>query len=561
MNETRMTYFRLCRGWFIWVPHAILIGWFAAMNFFSPSVLSQERTDRRDASEMSKTSLPIYSGIALDGPIDPDQYVVGAGDVLSVGIWGSVPANLPIQVSMEGTAIIPTVGEVHVAGLTLTKAKSLIVAEVRNKYVVGEITATLVAPRTFFVTVTGYVATPGLHKVYGGSRVATVLQMAQFGTDTMTLRKAAYYESRFSRRHIEIHRGNLVIPVDLVKYAATGDVRHNPLLSDGDRVFVPRIDRGAFVSIWGAVTLEGSYEFVDGDSLSHLLRFAGGPLETADLEHLQISRLAEDGSLKETITANAGKLLLGKAPDVKLETGDRIFLPTRTVLRRDYKIFVDGEVKYKGMIPIAREGTKLSEILKQVGLKEYSSLDQGYVVRNVRYENVEDLFPYLLRKNFALSQDDSVYFGLEAGLLSLSKFVSINLKDVFEGKADLDLYDQDYIFIPSKTQEAVYVFGQVANPGFILHQPGRDYRYYVTQAGGFGQRAREGDVMVIKHKTYSWVDAGKTSIEPGDFVFVTKKVIRPGMYYWALTKDIILTIGAVASTVATIILIAQSAGK
>lgn len=502
-------------------------------------------------------SLPTFAVLPLDGPVDPDQYLVGPGDVIAVGIWGSLPASLPVQISMEGTAIIPTVGEVRVSGRTLTRAKDLIVAEVRKKYVMGEITATLVAPRSFMVNISGFVANPGAHQVYGGSRVGTLVKMSQSGSDSLRRSRTAYYETRFSRRHIQLRRGSAVIPVDLVKFAATGDARCNPFLSDGDRVFVPKMDEASYVSIWGAVTLDGSYEFVEGDSLFHILRFAGGPLESADLEHLEVSRLNDDGSLKETISVDARNWPTNPGKDVRLQKGDRVFLPTQRSLKRDYKIYVDGEVKYKGAYPIARNGTKLSDVLKKVGLREYSAMDEGYVVRNVRYENVEDLFPYLLRKNFALSQDDSVYFGLEAGLLSISKFVSVNLEDVYTGKTDLELYDQDYVFIPAKTYASVYVFGQVPNPGFVLHEPGRDFKYYVGKAGGFGQLARENDVMVIKHKSYNWIDAKKATIEPGDFVFVTKKVIRPGFYYWSLTKDVILTIGAVASTVATIILITK----
>ncbi len=87
------------------------------------------------------------------------------------------------------------------------------------------------------------------------------------------------------------------------------------------------------------------------------------------------------------------------------------------------------------------------------------------------------------------------------------------------------------------------------------YEDGKSYKDYILKAGGFSQLARKGDVKVIKHKTYIWYDADDVKIEPGDFIFVPKKIVREPIYYWNLAKDIILTVGAVASTVATIILI------
>lgn len=499
-----------------------------------------------------------FPSFTLDGPIDPMKYIVGPGDILSIGIWGAVPTSFPVQVNMEGTVIIPSVGEVDLIGLTLEEAKKLMIQELRKKYVAGEITATLVSPRTFLAYINGQVTSQGSYALKGGSRVSSLIRMSNLSSaDSLERGISKRILSRMSQRHIQLTRNGKKTRVDLIRYNATGEDRFNPLLADGDRVDVPKKDDSYFVSIWGAVTSDGIYEYVDGDSLSMFIRFAGGALPSADSSNIEITRLDENGRLAERIRANLGAIEARLAPDVELQRNDRIFVPTQVTLKRDYKIFIDGEVKYRGAFPIARNGSMLSEVLKRVELGEYASSSEGFVIRNVRYESVAELFPYLLMKNFAFSSEDSLYFRLESGLLASSKFVSVDLDKVLAGVTDLEVHDGDFVFIPAKQPPAVYVFGQVNSPGFVPFSKGKDFRYYVEGASGFSQRARKGDAKLIKHKSYAWLDAEDAEIEPGDFIFVTKEIIRPTTFYWAIIKDVILTVGAAASTVATIILISQ----
>jgi polysaccharide biosynthesis/export protein len=534
--------------------------------FYQHSILAQ--TDLFQSGASSSLKFDEGSGksiglafspqlFAIDGPIDPEQYFVGPGDLLNIGIWTSTPMLFPVQINMEGSVIIPTIGEVNVSGSTLTQAKKLIIQKVKTKFVSSEVTATLAAPRTFLISVTGAVLNQGTYPIRAGSRAGIAVKTAT-QSDSIHADKIEQILDRISIRKIQLLRKNETIRVDLVRFMATGLSRYNPLLADGDRLLIPRKDEVLFLSIYGAVTNEGKLEYVEGDSLSHIIQYAGGVLESADLENIQISRLDENGKLKETITINYKELLSGKSMDVRLEKNDRIFVPYNHSLKKDYKIYIDGEIKYKGTYPITKNETKLGDILRKIRLKDQSDLGNGFIIRNVKYENIEYLFPYLLRKNFGLSREDSMYFNQEAELLSMSKFISINLDEVYEGKTDIDLVDGDYIFIPSKQIPTVYIFGQVNNPGFLPFKKGENYKYYVTSANGFSQLARQGDVKVIKRKTYSWVNAKDADIEPGDFIFVTKKIIHNPGYYWSISKDIILTVGAIASTVATIVLISRT---
>jgi polysaccharide export outer membrane protein len=498
--------------------------------------------------------------LTLEKPINPETYTVGPGDILSVNIWTSPPLNFLVQVTVEGTAIIPTVGEVKVAGRTLQDAKEDIIRKIRTKYISGEATVTLVSPRTFYITVTGYAPRDEKYKVRSIDRVSNAILLVFYPQDTLEAKRVRPMLNVVNFRKIQLRRNGVVINVDLRKYFATEDDRYNPYLLEGDWIVLQRRDPNSFVSIYGAVNKPGLYEFVEGDKLTDIIKIAGGTLESADIERVEISRLDEQGKIKQKIYVNLKNILNGLAEDVSLERNDRIFVPEERTLKQDYKVTVTGEVKYPGTYPISRNGTMLSQILKEAQLTEYSDV-QNVLVINGGADNpiavrIDTLLPLLLLKNFVFPSSDSLYFSYEVDLLKSLKFNSIDVEKVISGAEDYELQDGDLIYVPPKNN-FVYVFGQVNTPGFVSYEKGKDYRYYISKAGGFTQFARKGDVKVIKRKTFTWNDADDVEIEPGDYIFVPKKIVREPIYYWNLAKDIILTVGAVASTVATIILISN----
>ena len=498
--------------------------------------------------------------LTLERPIDPESYIVGPGDILSVNIWTSPPLNFLVQVTVEGTVIIPTVGEVKVAGRTLSDAKKEMMQKIRAKYISGEISVTLVAPRTFYITITGYAPRDEKYKVRSIDRVSNALALAFQPIDTFRIERRILMADSVNFRKIQLRRNGAILNVDLRKYFATGDDKYNPYLLEGDWLILQRRDPNSFVSIYGAVNKPGSYEFVEGDKLRDIIEIAGGTLESADIERIEISRLDEQGKIKEKIYVNFKDILNGSVEDISLERNDRIFVPEKRTLKQDYKVTITGEVKRPGTYPISRNGTMLSQILKEAQLTEYADVTNVLVisggVNNPIAVRIDTLLPLLLLKNFVFPSSDSLYFSYEVDVLKSLKFKSIDAERVISGLEDYELQDGNLIYVPPR-YNFVYVFGQVNNPGFVSYEKGRDYRYYISSAGGFSQFARKGDVKVIKRKTYTWSDAEDVEIEPGDYIFVPKKIIREPIYYWNLAKDIILTVGAVASTVATIILISN----
>jgi len=192
---------------------------------------------RRFASDLfDMRQLP---GNVTEGGI-ADDYVLGIGDQLQVNAVGSVNFQVPAQVDGKGEVLIPKVGAVKVAGLTLGKAR----AAVRNKVVANFSRATVDLSvtdlRQVRVFILGEVYLPGGYLVPSLSSQVNVLSLA------------GGPKASGSFREIRVVRGGKVIhTLDLYPLRADGLGNMNYYLQSGDVVFVPL----AFVPIM----LEGSF--------------------------------------------------------------------------------------------------------------------------------------------------------------------------------------------------------------------------------------------------------------------------------------------------------------
>jgi polysaccharide export outer membrane protein len=73
-------------------------------------------------------------------------------------------------------------------------------------------------------------------------------------------------------------------------------------------------------------------------------------------------------------------------------------------------------------------------------------------------------------------------------------------------------------------------------------------------AGGFGWRAKEGDVRVIKASSGEWLDAEEVdSLKPGDTIWVPEN--PPGPKFWEVFTTSLTIFGQLAAIVAATVAI------
>ena len=229
----------------------------------------------------------------LAGPVD-DSYRLGPGDELVLILTGDVEAAHTLDVTREGFVVIPQVGQLHVANLTLGELRDLLYARLGRVYsgirrgagATTRFSISVARLRTNQVFVVGDVARPGSYRVSSAGTALTALYAAGGPTENGSLRE------------IEIRRGGRVVDtLDVYDYLLHGDASHDPRLESGDVVFVPV--HGARVRVVGEVVRPATYELAQGETLVDLIRAAGGYTPDASRERVQIERILPPGQRAE----------------------------------------------------------------------------------------------------------------------------------------------------------------------------------------------------------------------------------------------------------------------
>jgi protein involved in polysaccharide export with SLBB domain len=519
-------------------------------------------TAAQQQAEMDIRTLQALS-IPLEEAIDPDTYIVGPNDVFQIGVWGGTSLTYPAIVSPEGSIIIPTVGETPVAGKTLSETKRLLTEKVRRAYRLAETTVTLVSPRRLIITVLGAVRVPGPHIVSSAYRVDKVIVLANAPPEGVSPAPAL---PDFSRRKIKLRRKNSADRlVDIERFYALRNDADNPFVMEGDVIIVPlrNLHLGS-VSIYGAVNAQGQYEYRENDSLTTLVRIAQGLTENADPTKVEITRLTLDGKTATAREVNFSDILSGTAPNVHLQAFDRVVIRQRANKQGDYKVHIRGEVRYPGTYPITADSTRLSEVIRRAGgFTQAAYLQASEVVRRqLTVEGDAVDFGREAQLNFRMNDqivtpEERQYYDLEAHLRRGTVAVDfVRLFEKNDKSQDVLLVDEDVINIPNSLK-TIYVYGQVAKPGFVAYQQGADVRYYISQAGGFGEEAESGKIRVIKGKTREWVHPSDTTIEPGDYIWVPKDIKYPFSYYMNIASQAASLVSVVLSMTLIVLQLTQ----
>lgn len=533
------------------------------------TALPQDQRDRstfdmfeRDQDRTQRTTTPStlpFPNIALESTIDPDKYYVGPSDVFSINIWTGAPLSFALAVTPEGTLIVPTVGELRVAGLLLSEAKKKILFEIARKYVTGNATATLIQPRPIVVTVTGNVLNPGLYTLTAVDRTDKAIEEANRPTRLQNQNEITRVLRDMSTRNILLkHRDNTTDKVDIAKFLAVKEDKWNPYLREGDVVIVPRknFQKNA-IGVYGELNVPGRYEFVRGDSLKDAIRLAQGFTRLAIRDSIEFSRLDLTGETKSSQTIDARALFDGKLSDVALEPGDRIVVRGQPDLREDYRATIDGEVLYPGTYPLTKNRTRLTELIRAAGgVTGFADLKSAELNRrSVGFGEIE--LERLLSSRGGVTADDSLYYQAETELRLRKEIVNVDFVKLLmqnDSTEDVILQSEDYVFVPS-IKKTIYVFGQVVSPGHIPFVPREDARYYIEKAGGMTDDARSGDLKIIKARTKQWLSENETALEQGDYIWIPKKIDRPFIYYTTIVSHfatILSAIVGIAIVVATV---------
>lgn len=167
-------------------------------------------------------------------------------------------------------------------------------------------------------------------------------------------------------------------------------------------------------------------------------------------------------------------------------------------------VYVIGEVRAPGKIPMTGSGMTLLEALALAGSPTASASNEVIVVHPIR---------------------PGVGAGQPASGAEGARIV-VNRKDLELGKAgqDVVLQDGDIINVPSA--QHFYITGMVRNPGTFVLDPGMNVQQAIALAGGLNDRGSDRRIRVSRVVNAKLVEMSielEDGIEPGDTVFITSR--------------------------------------
>ncbi len=245
------------------------------------------------------------------------EYLIGAGDVLDVDVFGLDELDRKVRVQRDGQISLPLLGVFSVAGLNLEDAELLIAGMLRDRRLVRDPQVSIFVEELISraVTVQGAVVDPGVYQLIGSRSLLEILGEAggvreDSGTEVLVLRTEAGAERK--------------LDLDLEALIAGEDLSLNVRLRPGDVVMVP-FSRQLTVYVTGAVENPGPVDFRSGEGITVLqaITAAGGPTQRANLRNVHVLRKQAEGG-QERIKVNVKKIQGGKQEDVTLERNDTV---------------------------------------------------------------------------------------------------------------------------------------------------------------------------------------------------------------------------------------------
>jgi len=478
----------------------------------------------------------------IDRTIDENSYVLGSNDELMIYIWGSVSEVLTATVDHEGKLIIPAVGIVPVSGMTLADTKKKVMEKVLTTYRDVDITVVLSRIRKFRAYILGEVQKPGAYTVNGATRVSDLIELAGGFIKGDSCRQRA----------IEIEneaRGKRF--ADMQLFYHNNDLRLNPYLSEGDRVFVRK--RTDIVSVSGEVMYPGTYDFMEGDRVATLIEAAGGFTRNGDSTRILLTRFANDRDSLVSFTMN-----MREAADFSLCKDDRIVVSRLSDYRIHRNVWVTGEVKYPGRYPVRKDKTRLRDAIEMAGgFTDDALLAQSVLFRKRRFLQKDDEFEVLENVPFSsLTPLEKGY--IRAKFIGKENVFSIDFKRLYKNNGDIFnvvLMDGDSIVINRRTQ-AVEVTGAVVMPGLVSYKEGADVRYYISEAGGYNARAKKTQTILIRGSSGVWLrprDADE--VNEGDIILVPEREYKE---FFMVARDILVVLSSIAAVITAYIAVSNA---
>jgi polysaccharide export outer membrane protein len=239
----------------------------------------------------------------------PQEYLLGAGDILSVTVFKNPDLTSTVRVSEAGSIGFPLIGAVHVEGLTLQGAEKKIAQMLKDGGFVLDPQVNILVTQSVAneVAALGQVNKPGRYPIEAaGGHLSGLLAaaggIAPTGADIVTITGL--------RNGKPFHRD-----IDTIKMSQSG-TDEDIALAGGDTVFVNRAPQ---FYIYGQVEHPGEYRLERGMTVMQAISAGGGLTGKGSRRGVVLHRRDANGKTKE----------VGVALEDEIRADDVIYIKER----------------------------------------------------------------------------------------------------------------------------------------------------------------------------------------------------------------------------------------
>lgn len=384
----------------------------------------------------------------------PRNYRLGPGDAVFIDIYGASQKSIETTVAPDGIITIEGFGPVQVSGLTVQQANNRIKQKMGSRYSSSSIRLSVGQTHTITVNIMGEVKKPGTYTLSAFASVFHALYMAGGISDLGTL------------RNIKVFRNNrLISVVDIYDYLLNGRQSGNIKLTDNDFIVVGAYD--CLVNITGKVKRPMFYEMKRNETLSSLLRYAGGFTGDAYKKTVRVRR--KTGREYSIYNVNEFDMSNFHVTDEDSVSVDSI------IPRYENMVKIKGAVFRPGMYQVGGDINSVRTLIEAAeGLTEYAFSPHAVLHR--------------MKPNRTL------------------EVISVDIDGILNGKiADIPLQNEDEIFIPTRQdaqiEQTITIHGEVQYPGTYRFADNETLEDFILQAGGLKETASTVKVDISRRIT------------------------------------------------------------
>ena len=346
-------------------------------------------------------------------------------------------------------------------------------------------------------------------------------------------------------------------------------------LKNNDLLFIPSRtemlgDRK--LTVHGEVLYPGVYPFAENTTIQDLILQSGGITEAASLARVDVFRRVRDVNAvtdnkqsAESFTFSLDETYaLVQDTTFYLKPFDEVYIRKSPAYEPQQNVSVRGQVNFAGQYSMTSKDYRLTDLIKAAGgFTQLAYIPGARLTRRMTEEEKLQRDNSLKQEQIRLYEESmkkevTSSFEEMDTLLSMKLNlddtypVALNLEAALKNPGSLEdivLREGDVLTIPQYSN-TVKISGEVVHPISMNYVKGKSLSYYISHAGGYGNKARKGNVYAV------YANGGvekirkrsSKAIQPGCEIVVPTKPEKVGM-----TTSEIMAIASGGASLASVV--------